>query len=67
MKIKKAFCFCWIAKLQQRLKNQFYDAKTQKYKYAWVMYLVLGLYLLHWIWHIAIGATIVGFLYQQCS
>lgn len=67
MKIKSIFCLGWIAKIQQRLKDKFYDYDKQKYKYAWVVYALIGLYILHWIWHIALGAAVVGFFYQQCS
>jgi len=67
MKIPDRFCLCWVAKIQQKLKDKFYDKEKQKYKYAWVVYVGLGLYVLHWIWHIVAGAAIIGFFYQLFS
>ncbi|MCQ2254689.1 MAG: hypothetical protein MJZ29_04265 [Bacteroidaceae bacterium] len=67
MKFPDNICFCWVAKIQQKLKDKFYDKEKKKYKYAWAVYIGLGIYVLHWIWHIAVGAAVIGFLYQQCS
>lgn len=64
MKFKNIICFCWVEKIQRKLKDRFYDKEKQKYKYKWVVYLGLGLYILHWIWHIAVGAAAVGFVYN---
>lgn len=67
MRFKQIICFCWVERIQQKLKDKFYDKEKRKYKYKWVLYLGLALYVLHWIWHIAVGAAVVGFFYQQCS
>lgn len=64
MKFKNIICFCWVENIQQWLKDKFYDKEKKKYKHAWVIYVGLGLYVLHWIWHIAVGAAVVGFFYQ---
>lgn len=57
-------CFCFFAKAQDWLKDKFYDKTTRKYRHPWVVYLGVALYLLHWLWHIAVGATVINFVYN---
>ncbi|MCF0244354.1 MAG: hypothetical protein HUK06_06235 [Bacteroidaceae bacterium] len=60
----KHFCFCWLAQAQDWLKDRFYDKETHKYKHAWVLYLGVSIYILHWLWHIAVGAMVISFVYR---
>ena len=67
MNIHNHFCLCWISKIQDWLKNRFYDQTAHRYKHPWVLYLGVALYLLHWLWHIAVGTVVVSFFYQLCE
>ena len=64
MKFPHIFCLCWFGKLQQWFKEKFYDNEKQKYKHKWILYVGLTLYVLHWVWHIAVGAAVIGFFYH---
>ncbi|MCF0203108.1 MAG: hypothetical protein HUK08_07070 [Bacteroidaceae bacterium] len=67
MKYPHIFCLCWFGKIQQWLKDKFYDEEHKRYKHKWVLYLLIAVYVLHWLWHIAVGAAVVGFFYHIFS
>lgn len=57
-------CFCFFAKAQDWLKDKFYDKENKRYKHKWVFYVGIALYALHWLWHIAVGAVVIDFVYN---
>ena len=56
-------CFCFFAKIQDWLKDRFYDNERKRYKHKWVVYVGVLIYAVHWLWHLAVFAVVVDFIY----